>query len=174
MRGKFQTGRWLAAALSAMGLLMGAMLLAVQAEPVHFKQLLPLVDLKIPGWDMEGKPNGMTMKQGKFSISEAKACFRSGDRTLEISIMDFLGQTIPWMTSVQMEMESSEERIRTTQVQGYKALETFRHQDKQGELSIGVADRFWVRIAGEGIDNIEVLQTVAQHLDLKKLATLAK
>ena len=59
-------------------------------------------------------------------------------------------------------MESSEEIVRTTEVQGFKAFETFRHQEKQGELNISVADRFWVKIDGEGIDNLEVLTKVAQ------------
>jgi hypothetical protein len=31
-----------------------------------------------------------------------------------------------------------------------------------------------VKIDGEGIDNLEVLAKVAQQMDLKKLATLAK
>ena len=33
---------------------------------------------------------------------------------------------------------------------------------------------FWGKIDGEGIDNLEVLKDVAQQMDLKKLATLAK
>lgn len=133
------------------------------------------MEVKIPGWEMEGKPQGMTLKHDQFTISEARASFRAGEKTLEITIMDFLGRAIPWLgAAVQMEMESSEEQVRTTQVQGFKALETFRFKDKQGELNIGVADRFWVIIRGEGIDNLEVLKTAAQHLDLKKLATLAK
>ncbi len=37
-----------------------------------------------------------------------------------------------------------------------------------------MADRFWVKLDGEGIDNLEVLKKVAQQMDLKKLATLAK
>jgi hypothetical protein len=71
-------------------------------------------------------------------------------------------------------MESSEETVRTTEVQGFKALETFRHQEKQGELNISVADRFWVKIDGDGIENLEALRKIAQQMDLKKLATLAK
>ncbi|MDO9531246.1 MAG: hypothetical protein Q7O12_03840, partial [Deltaproteobacteria bacterium] len=73
-----------------------------------------------------------------------------------------------------LQMESSEETVRNTEVQGFKAVETFCHEDKQSELNISVADRFWVKIDGEGIDNLEVLKTVAQQMDLKKLATLAK
>jgi hypothetical protein len=144
------------------------------AEVVNFKELLPFVDLKIPGWTMEGKPCGTTVKQGQMMMSEARVSFKAGDQTLEVVIMDFLGKTMPFLTGQQMQMESSEETARTTEVQGFKAFETFRHQDKQGELNISVADRFWVKLDGEGLDNLEVLKNVAQQMDLKKLATLAK
>jgi hypothetical protein len=144
------------------------------AEVVNFKELLPYVDIKIPGWTMEGKPSGTTLKQGNVMISEARVSFKAGDQTLEVVIMDFLGKTIPFLTGEQLQMESSEEIVRTTEVEGFKAFATFRHRERQGELNISVADRFWVKIDGEGIDNLEVLTKVAQMMDLKKLATLAK
>ena len=144
------------------------------AEVVNFKELLPFVDLKIPGWTMEGKPSGTTLKQDQVMVSEARVSFRAGDQTLEIIIMDFMGKTIPFLTGQHLEMESSEETVRTTEVQGFKAFETFRHQDRQGELNISVADRFWVKIDADGVDNLEVLKNVVQPMDLKKLATLAK
>jgi hypothetical protein len=144
------------------------------AEVVNFKELLPFVDMKIPGWTMEGKPSGTTVKQGQMMMSEARVSFKAGDQTLEVIIMDFLGKPIPFLMGQQLQIESSEETVRTTEVQGFNAFETFRHQDKQGELNISVADRFWVKIDGEGIDKLEVLKNVAQQMDLKKLATLAK
>lgn len=155
-------------------LMLCALALPARAEVVNFKELLPLVDITIPGWTMEGKPNGTTLKQGKVVVSEARVSFRSGDRTLEIVIMDFLGKPLPFLLGQQLEMESSEETVCATEVQGFKALATYRSKDKQGELNIGVADRFWVKLDGEGIDNLEVLTTAAQQMDLKKLATLAK
>jgi hypothetical protein len=144
------------------------------AEVVNFKELLPFVDMKIPGWTMEGKPSGTTLKQGNVMISEARVSFKADGKTMEIVIMDFLGKPFPFLMGQQMEMETSEEIVRTTEVQGFKAFATFRHQEKQGELNISVADRFWVKIDGEGIDNLEVLTKVAQMMDFKKLTTLAK
>ena len=151
-----------------------SLVVPAEAEVVNFTELLPFVDVKIPGWTMEGKPCGTTLKQGNVMVSEARVSFKAGDQTLEVVIMDFLGKTIPFLTGQQLQMESSEEIVRTTEVQGFKAFETFRHQDRQGELNISVADRFWVKLDGEGIDNLEVLKNVVQQMDLKKLATLAK
>ena len=146
----------------------------VGAEVVNLKELLPFVDIKIPGWTMEGTPSGATLKQGQVMVSEARVSFRAGDQTLEVIIMDFLGKNIPFLTGQHLQMESSEETVHTTEVQGFKAFESFRHRERQGELNVSVADRFWVKIDGEGIDNLEVLKNVAQQMDLKKLATLAK
>lgn len=82
---------------------------------------------------------------------------------------------MPWLAMLpQMEMESSEEMVRTTQVGDFKALENYKFKDKHGELNISVADRFWVKLEGQGLDNTEPLKAAAQQLDLKKLATLAK
>ncbi len=144
------------------------------AGVVNCKELFPFVDIAFPGWTREGKVCGTTVKQGKVMISEARISFKAGDQTLEVVIMDFLGKSIPFLTGLQVEMESSEEIVRTTAVQGFKAVATFRNQERQGELNISVADRFWVKINGEGIENLEVLTKVAEAMDLKKLATLAK
>ncbi|OGP69316.1 MAG: hypothetical protein A2Z73_03270 [Deltaproteobacteria bacterium RBG_13_60_28] len=148
---------------------------ALPGELVNFKQLLPFVDLKLPGWEMEDKPSGTTMKHQHIQMSEAKTSYRAGDKTLNIVILDFLGQTMPWLAMLpQMEMESSEEYLRTTTVGDFKALENYKFKDKHGELNISVADRFWVKVEGGGIDNTEPLKAAAQQMDLKKLATLAK
>lgn len=169
---KFKSGL---AAFLALGLLIWAGAGLARAEVVHFKQLMPFVDLKLDGWTVDAKPRGSTMKHADITMSEARATYRSGDKTLEIVVIDFLGKPMPFLGAMQqMEMETSEETIRTTTLKGFKALETFRTQEHHGELNISVADRFWVKIDGNGLDNLEVLRTVAQQMDLPKLAELAK
>jgi len=169
-----KTARWRLASLLSLAWLIVGPVIPAGADVVNFKELLPFVDLKIPGWTMDGTPCGATLKQGSIMVSEARVSFKAGDQTLEIIIMDFLGKTIPFLTGQQMEIESREETVRATQVQGFKALATFRLQDKQAELDISVADRFWVKLDAEGIDNLEVLEKIAQQMDLKRLATLAR
>ena len=167
--------RWSKMAVAVLGLLCFALAAQVWADPVHFRELLPFVEIKLPGWEVDEKASGTTVKQGDFTMSEARASFRAGDKTLEISIMDFLGKPIPFLGMGQhLEMETTEEQVRTTQVQGFQALETFKPQDHHGELNLSVADRFWVRINGDGIDSLEPLRAAAQQMDLKKLAALAK
>jgi hypothetical protein len=143
------------------------------AQVINFKKLVPFVDLKIPGWTMEGKPGGSTVGTGPGSASEAKAKFKSGDKTLEVSITDLHGRHFHSQMRQFMQM-FNEQAVRSFDVQGFKAFEHYNKIYKQGDLIIGVANRFLVRIKGQGIDNPKVLQEVAQQMDLKKLATLTK
>ena len=92
--------------------------LPARADVVHFKELLPFVDIKIPGWTMQGKPSGTTLKQGNVMVSEARVTFKAGDQTLEVVIMDFLGKPIPFIMGQPLEMASSAETIPSTKVQG--------------------------------------------------------
>ncbi|MHB9075426.1 MAG: hypothetical protein ACYC6G_18120 [Desulfobaccales bacterium] len=150
------------------------LVLPARADVVNFQELLSFIDINIPGWAMVGKPCGTTRKQDKVMVSEARVSFRAGDMAFEVIIMDFQGKPIPFLTGQQPEIESAEATVHTTEVQGFRALETYRQRDRQGDLNISVADRFWVKLDGEGIDNLEVLKTAAQQIDLKRLATLAK
>lgn len=161
--------------LAALGLIILAGGGLARAEVVHFKQLMPVVELKLSGWTVEDKPKGSTIKQGEFAVSQAQATYRNGDQTLEITVMDLLGQPIPFMAGMpQIDMESSEETLRSITIQGFKGLETFRPQDHHGELNLSVAARFWVKIDGNGINSLEPLRAAAQQLDLAKLAEMAK
>jgi hypothetical protein len=146
---------------------------AVQAGPVPFEQLLPFVAIKIPGWEASAKPVGSIRKEGGGSTSQVKASFRSGDKTLEIMIIDFPGNGAYFPETGQMERESSEGYVRHITIQGFAAQETYT-KDRHGELHIYVEYRFMVVIEGSNLDNTEVLKMAAKQMDLKKLAALAK
>jgi hypothetical protein len=82
---------------------------------------------------------------------------------------------MPFMSMAQgMEMESSEEYVKPIEVQGFKGTEKFEYKDKKGEIILPVANRFLITIAGKGMDDTKVMKQVAEKLDLKKLAGLAK
>jgi hypothetical protein len=147
----------------------------VRAEPVHYKELLPFVELKLGTWEAKGKPHGSSIKSGQMQMSEVKASFRNGNQTLEIVIVDGGPARFALMGLSQgFEMESTEKYVKTLEIQGFKGMETYRFKQKQGELNINVADRFLVSLKGKGVDNTEALKAAAQQMDLKKLATLAK
>ena len=161
---------WLMVVALTAGLVSGA-----AAQVVHFKELMPILDIKLSGWEIQDKPSGSTTKS-PVQMSEAHVKFRAGDnRSLEIIIVDGVGSTLPYLNMSQMvEMESSEEYVRPADIQGFKGMETYRIKDKDGEIILNVANRFLVTIKGEGLDNTDALKAAGQQLDLKKLAALAK
>ncbi|MEJ2069717.1 MAG: hypothetical protein P8X65_12520 [Syntrophobacterales bacterium] len=157
-------------------LISGAFPLVVQAQTVHFKELMSILAIAPPkDWKVSEKPKGKTLKS-PVQVSEAEVEFKSGDdKKIEIKIVDGLGSMLPFMSMAQgMEMESSEEYMKPIEVQGFKGTEKFEYKDKKGEIILPVANRFMVTIEGEGIDNNDVIKEVAGKLDLKKLAGMAK
>jgi hypothetical protein len=146
-----------------------------QAQPVHFKELMAIVAVEPPqGWEVAKKPKGQTMKS-PIQMSEAEVEFKSGDKRLEVKIVDGLGGMMPLMGLMRgMEMESSEEYMKSIEVQGFKGTESYKYNEKEGDIKLPVANRFLVTIEGKGIDNTDVLKEVAGKLDLKKLAGQAK
>jgi hypothetical protein len=161
--------------LCAALLVVGAFALQAQAQPVHFKELMAFLALDPPqGWEVSQKPKGTTLKS-PVQMSEAEVEFRAGDqKKVEIKIIDGMGGMLPFMGLAQgMEMESSEEYMKPIEIQGFKGMENFKHQDKRGEIILPVAGRFLVTLTGNGMDNTEVIKDLAGKLDLKKLAALA-
>jgi hypothetical protein len=161
--------------LGAALLVAGVFPLPARAQPVHFKELMAFLALDPPqGWEVSQKPKGASLKS-PVQMSAAEVEFRSGNnQTLEIHIMDGVAEMMPSTGLAQgMEMESSEEYVKPIDIQGFKGVEKFNHQDKEGEILLPVADRFMVLLKADGIENTNILKEFLGKLDLKKLAALA-
>ncbi len=159
----------------AAAVVLGSLTSFALAEPVHFKDLMAILAIEPPqGWEVSEKPKGTTIK-APVQMSEAEVTFRSGEKKIDIKIIDGVGGVASALGMAQgMEMESSEEYVKPIEVQGFKGIETYKHKEKRGEINLPVANRFLVNITGEDMDNTEVMKAVAGKLDLKKLAGLAK
>lgn len=161
--------------LGAALLVAGGFPLLARAQPVHFKELMAFLALDPPqGWEVSQKPKGTTIKS-PVQMSEAEVEFRAGEqKTVEIKIVDGMANMLAFLDLAQgVEMESSEEYMKPIEIQGFKGMENFKHQDKRGEIILPLAGRFLVTLTGNGLDNTEVIKDLAGKLDLKKLAALA-
>jgi len=144
-------------------------------EPINFKELLPFVKIELPGWQLVGEPKGTTVKSAPMMMSQAKAEYKSGDKSLEVAIVDssFGAMAAMGMGFLKgVEVESTEESTKTIQVQGFQAVENFKHKNHEGQLTIMVSNRFIVTVEGQGLENTQVLKDAADKLELKKLAGL--
>ncbi|MDD3581634.1 MAG: hypothetical protein PHW74_11505 [Desulfobacca sp.] len=146
------------------------------AQPVNFKELLPFVKIELPDWELVKEPEGMTMKHPGMMMSQAGAEYKSGEKFLEVNVVDggmtpMAGANFGLMKGV--EVESTEGTTKTIEVQGFQAIEQYQHQEQEASLTIMVGNRFMVNLKGQGLENTQVLKDVAAKMDLNKLATLA-
>ena len=158
-------------------ILLGATLAwAAAGEPVNFKQLLPLVKANLPGWEMDGEPRGATMKNPGIMFSEAEAGYKQGEKHFTIKIMDSPQAAMGFMGlsyAQGMEMESTEESIKGTKINGMPAVETYRPPVKEAKIDVLAANRFLVTVEGQGFESIHELKNLLVHFELGKLAELA-
>ncbi len=155
------------------GVLPGA---AVAYEPVHFKKLLPILEVAVPGWQKDGNPIGTTVKNQGIVFTEVEARYKKGEQSFQIKILDNpmvpmgflgLGYTQGFI------MESTEESVQGTKIFGYPTMETMRPQDKEAKIEMLAANHFLVVVEGQGFQNMQELKDVLAHFDIPKLAELA-
>jgi hypothetical protein len=145
-------------------------------EPVNWRKLTPiLIDLK--GWESQGDPSGTTVNMGNYKMSQAERSYGKNGSELQINIID--GGYAPmayagFKAMAQFEVDSSDEYVKKTTIQGFTAIENYKYKRKDGTLTILVSDRFLVQLDGDDIEDMKELRAAAQQLDLKGLAALAK
>ena len=144
-----------------------------QAEPVNYKDLIPLVKISVPGWT-PGEPTGQTVK-APVEASEAVLEFVNGDKRLEVAIFDGGPAMAAAMAAVsQVEMESPDESVKPVAVKGFKGSLYLHHKENEADLVIMVPSRFAVSLhLDNGVDG-ELLKSAAAQIDLAKLSSLGK
>jgi hypothetical protein len=151
------------------------MLLAgqAQAEPIDYKELLPLLNIDVPGWT-PGAPTGQTVTS-PVEASEAVLQFTNGDMRLEVAIYDGGPAMASAMSAVaRSESETPEEVVKPLVIKGFKGALFLHPKDNEADLVVMVPDRFAVsaHLAG-GVDG-ELLKSTVTRIDLEKLAQIGK
>jgi hypothetical protein len=112
-----------------------------------------------------------------FGVSTAKASYSDdGAQDINVEIVDVAGMGVAlmgmaaWsMASIDKETETGYEK--TTEYEGHKAFEKYNTQNKDGEISVIVANRYIVNVSGNGV-SIDKIKSVLGDIDLDKLADL--
>lgn len=143
-------------------------------DPIGFRELqtvLPTVD----GWEME-KPTGERMT-APVPFSKAEARYSKGDARIGVEITDSGFNRLVFAPFMMMmaggyERETESGYEKSAKVGGNPGFEKWSSENKDGEITVLVADRFVVKFEGDGLDDIKTLQAFAAATDLSKLATL--
>lgn len=160
--------------------LMGAMAAQTNAQSkvamVSFRDLKALLPAALDGMKRTNATGEKTGAMG-MQIAKAEGNYENdqGSITIELSDTSGLGglgglAAMGWaMAEIDRETDSGFER--TSTIQGYKAIEKYDTENKDGEIELMVDKRFTVKVSGSGVP-FEALQKALGKIDLKKLAAL--
>lgn len=128
--------------------------LPAQDKPtvVDYKSILPLLPSAPSGWTAK-KPEGNTLRMGPVQLTNASAEFTKDASKVKISIIDYAvqrdvmkGLSASW----QFANESSEGYAKTISVDGFNGYETWVSANKQLNIFLIVAERYWVHVELQG------------------------
>jgi len=144
-------------------------------EVVDFRKLKELLPESIAGMERtesEGQKSGAM----GMNISTAEGRYEEGNRRMQINLADAGGIPMAMMglaawTNADIERETDDEYERTTVLNGFKAFERYNYKNKEGQISIVVAERYIVNIEGDNVEESD-LKNALDALDLDGLAGL--
>jgi hypothetical protein len=132
----------------------------------------------VGGYASEHGPKGSQMNTpGLGSWSQAEQEYTSGDKRVNVSIMDYNAahQAFLGLTSFALGISSEDDDKRMGPVdlgiKDVKAYETIYKKDKRSELAVIVADRFVINLKSDGENDESFLRSVAKDMKLEELAS---
>ncbi|MCB9285336.1 MAG: hypothetical protein H6563_14800 [Lewinellaceae bacterium] len=144
-------------------------------EVVDWRELQNLLPKKIDGISRTDE-SGETAGALGFNVSQTEGIYEKGDRRIQMQIIDTGGlaglikASAAW-ASVKIDKEDRNGYERTTEIDGYKALEKYDKNSKHAEISVLVGSRFIVTLNADGVDMKE-LRDAIDDIGLKKLEKL--
>jgi len=153
-----------------------------QQKVVHFKKLQSFLPTKAIEGYTRSKPTGSTQKNMGFSSSEAEVRYEkvtdSITYSIEVKIVDM--SLIPYgawaMAYQQMDFENETEdgyEKTVTVAKNYKGIEKASTGEyKSCSLNFAVGNKFHVTMEANGLDDVKMLYSLVEAMDLEKLAKL--
>ena len=127
----------------------------------------------LSGWE-KGKATGERMSS-PVNYAEAKVTFTKGDSAVDVKIVDsamnqLLVAPFSMFLAVGYEKETDHGYEKGVKIGEYPGWERWDGEGKEGELNAIVGKRFIVQIEGRNIENMKVLHSTMENINLKKLA----
>ncbi len=151
-----------------------------QQKTVNFRELqkfLPTAD--VPGFT-KGKPGGQTSSAMGMSTSEATLHYVNGNDRIEVTITDMAGipfasMGVSMMGAAEFENQTENGYEKSVKIGGFSGTEKVDNgQYKSAEISLFVANRFMVKVAGHGTSDVALLRKLIESINLADLAKLVQ
>jgi hypothetical protein len=148
-----------------------------QTEPVPWEKLAKFIQ-DILGWIKKGDLEGIKVEVPAKSEVWQRYVSKTGNRSLEIHIMDSAKSTINLMPLKMMMNNSKTDQGYTEKITiaGFPAAKIYDYAQKKAGLIVLILDRFVFQIFGENFEEAKVsdLVGVAEQHDLKGIENLLK
>ncbi|MBW2109805.1 MAG: hypothetical protein JRI36_14255 [Deltaproteobacteria bacterium] len=144
------------------------------AGAFDYKAWLPMLPRTLGGMVPSGEPDGMNMEMGgqKWSSLNQEYKSRDGKRTAQLSIV--AGQMAPQvqgfqgMAAMKMNMETSDQVMKTVNVSGKNAMLMWDKKDKSGTLTIPIKKDMVMVLTLEPTRRASELTSLAQQIPIAR------
>lgn len=142
------------------------------AEAIDFRELretLPGSAAGLPQTEQDGQRQ--SMGQG-FAVSNASRTYSEDDRRIQIEVTDTAGipmarMMMAWM-NIQVDREDDDGYERTTQFEGYPAMESYNTTNQSGSIQYVIANRFLINVEGRNVSMNQIMDA-ARSVDNRAL-----
>ena len=144
------------------------------AKPVDFEQLKSALP-EVSGWTRTSPRGEQTNMPVAISRAEARYTKDQSRVTLEIvdtALSQLLIAPVSMFLASGYSERSDDGFKRSAKIGGQPGFEEWNHDDKRGEVTAVVANRFIVKGRGHQVDSLDTVRGVVEAVDLGKLATL--
>ncbi len=151
---------------------LGELAFSQDEKTMPSKKMMELIPGKLKGFQKDGDAKSVLTKLGTLSYALCERNFISGNKSIKILLFDF--NDAPIMYSQAMRKWSDQNRIETdtlvfrpiamTNCSGW---ESYRHQNKNAQILLGICNRFFLNISGTNVD-LAMLQDVLLQFPLEK------
>ena len=122
-------------------------------EAVSFTELMPFLPEPPAGWEGE-KPRGQSNSMGEWKFSEVERDYSMGEKHMEVKILDWAFRRelyAPFFLMANFSQESTDGYNKGIKIGDDPGREEYKHESKNGEMSVLVGKRFLVSVRGNGI-----------------------
>jgi hypothetical protein len=159
-------------------LILSLVLMPAVAGAFDYKAWLPLLPPTLGDMALSGQPDGMNMDMSGQKWSSLNQEYKSRDGKKTAQFLVVAGQMAPQvqgfqsMAAMNMNMETSDQIIKTVTVSGKKSMLTLDKQSKSGTLMIPVKQDMVVGLTLEPAASASDLTSLAQQMPISKFANM--
>jgi len=142
-------------------------------DPKKLKELLPADADGLARKEASSEKNSAM----GFGVSTAEGRYENDKgENIQVKIIDVAGTGMAMMglaawTMASIDKETDNGYEKTTDYEGHKAFEKYNSKNKDGEISVMVANRYIVQVEGNNV-SMDKIKSVLADIDLDKLKSL--